>query len=42
MTKIECLMNYIDYVDSQIESGLMPSKFIIWFEHETENQQIGE
>ena len=34
MTEIECLLEYTDYVDSQIESGLMPSKFIVWFEHE--------
>jgi len=33
MNKVECLMQYIDYVDSQIEAGLMPSKFVVWFEH---------
>lgn len=37
MSKPECLMIYIDYVESQIEAGLMPSKFITWFEHECEN-----
>ncbi len=41
MSKIECLMKYIDYVDSQIEAGLMPSKFIVWFEHEVVNVEVG-
>ena len=33
-SKLDCLMEYIDYVDSQIDAGLMPSKFIVWFEHD--------
>lgn len=37
MTKTECLTDYIDYVDSQVKAGLMPSTFIVWFGHETKN-----
>jgi hypothetical protein len=30
---------YIDYVESQIEVGLMPSTFKVWLEHELENEK---
>lgn len=35
-------MEYIDYVDAQVEAGMMPSKFIVWFEHELELNNYSE
>lgn len=40
--KAQMMMDYIDYADSQIESGLMPSTFVVWVAHEIDNNSEGK